>query len=147
MRLREDLAEVRHPLADVAALQLRNALLRLHRRPAFSGDFCCLAPAICGAELLIELRVEVGAPSPRSAAAAWLAAGARRAACPRRRSAARLPRSSLHLGPGVPVVRALGADHPVSLRVKEVGLVQELQDVAQRGPCCAAGCSRWGPCG
>ena len=30
----------------------------------------------------------------------------------------------LHLGPGVPVARALGADHPVPLRVEEVGLVR-----------------------
>ena len=41
-----------------------------------------------------------------------------------------LAQERLHLGPGVPVLRALGADHPVPLRVKEVGLVRELQDGA-----------------
>ena len=40
--------------------------------------------------------------------------------------------AGVHLRPGVPVARALGADHPVPLRVKEVGLVQELQDGAAR---------------
>ena len=43
-----------------------------------------------------------------------------------------LAQERLHLGPGVPVVRALGADHPVPLGVEEVGLVRELQDGAAR---------------
>ena len=40
-----------------------------------------------------------------------------------------LAQERLHLGPGVPILRALGADHPVPLRVEEVGLVR----VAERG--------------
>ena len=43
-----------------------------------------------------------------------------------------LAQERLHLRPGVPVARALGADHPVPLRVEEVGLVRELQDGAAR---------------
>ena len=43
-----------------------------------------------------------------------------------------LAQERLHLGPGVPVARALGADHPVPLGVEEVGLVRELQDGAAR---------------
>ena len=43
-----------------------------------------------------------------------------------------LPQERLHLRSGVPVARALGADHPVPLRVEEVGLVRELQDGAAR---------------
>ena len=82
-------------------------------------------------------------PPPRSAAAARPAAGAERlilegalqhvllvgqleAHAPQAPHA--LAQERLHLRPGVPVVRALGADHPVPLRVEEVGLVQELQD-------------------
>ena len=43
-----------------------------------------------------------------------------------------LAQERLHLRPGVPVARALGADHPVPLQVEEVGLVRELQDGAAR---------------
>ena len=67
-----------------------------------------------------------------------------------------LAQERLHLGPGVPVLRALGADHPVPLRVEEVGLVRELQDrggrVAEQGSNCrftrCATCSsvRWAGC-
>ena len=63
-----------------------------------------------------------------------------------------LAQERLHLGPGVPIVRALGADHPVPLKVKEVGLVRELQDgggrVTQRRLTRCATCSsaRWAGC-
>ena len=53
-----------------------------------------------------------------------------------------LAQERLHLGPGVPVVRALGADHSVPLRVKEVGLVQELLPGSSKAStCCLTRCA------
>ena len=80
---------------------------------------------------MASMALKLAQPPYTQLAAARPAAGARRAACSQRRSVARfltgqleahapqaphaLAQERLHLGPGVPVARALGADHPVPL--------------------------------
>ena len=111
----------------------------LRRRGRAAGAVLVRGPAGGAAPAhVLRAEAEAGHQDPRAAGGARGAAEVVRGAQPGVQGPApphALAQERLHLGPGVPVARALGADHPVPLRVEEVGLVRELPDGAavQRG--------------